>query len=590
MEWFSQKCSRFVSGPGCFTGAPNCIEPDAYELKSYTTDYFIMQYQTDMTRFAKIPHTFAIVFFIIMTAAVLTWILPPGKYSRNTHTVDGKEHISMEFRFDSALPETERSAHGSGGKMQTWQIFSALYKGFVKQSSIIIFILMIGGAFWIMNQSRAIDVGIFAFLRFTQGLERNRLIRRLGVDNIVIVLIMLMFSLFGAIFGMSEETIAFVIILVPLAIRMGYDSIVGVCMVYVAAHVGFASAILNPFTIGIAQGLAEIPLFSGIEYRIFCWVVINAVAFTFILRYARKVRKNPALSPVYHHDEHWRKHVGGDVEKVEYHTPLSAWIVYGAILAALVVFSIIYPTSTLTVGNSSLTMAVIPLSAALFAIGGIFALRRSVHFFVLHLLAFTILYLIVGVMGYGWYVMEIATLFMAMGIASGLSMSYSADRIARMFLEGARDILSAAIIVGLAGGIIVILQDGGVIDTILYGLSKGMKDFGNIASVGVMYAIQTFINIVIPSGSAKAAITMPIMAPFSDLIGISRQATVMAFQFGDGFTNMITPTSGVLIGALGVAKVPYEKWVKWVWPMLLTLIALGFLLLIPTVTMQLNGF
>ena len=152
------------------------------------------------------------------------------------------------------------------------------------------------------------------------------------------------------------------------------------------------------------------------------------------------------------------------------------------------------------------------------------------------------------------------------------------------------DILSAAIVVGLAGGIVIILQDGGVIDTILYGLSKSMSDMGKIASAEIMYGIQTLINIVIPSGSAKAAITMPIMAPFSDLIGISRQATVVAFQFGDGFTNMITPTSGVLMAALGVARIPWDKWVRFIWKFILVLVVLGALLLIPTVTMQLAGF
>jgi uncharacterized ion transporter superfamily protein YfcC len=221
---------------------------------------------------------------------------------------------------------------------------------------------------------------------------------------------------------------------------------------------------------------------------------------------------------------------------------------------------------------------------------GYFTLKKSVHYFILLLLTYTIFYLIVGVMGYGWYVMEIATLFLALGVASGLAINKSADEIANLFLEGVNDIMSAAVIVGLAGGIIVILEDGGIIDSILYGLSKAMVNFGNIASVGVMYLIQTVINIVIPSGSAKAAITMPIMAPFSDLIGISRQATVMAFQFGDGFTNMITPTSGILIGVLGVARIPYQKWVKWVWPLILILVILGFLLLIPTVTIPLNGF
>jgi uncharacterized ion transporter superfamily protein YfcC len=196
----------------------------------------------------------------------------------------------------------------------------------------------------------------------------------------------------------------------------------------------------------------------------------------------------------------------------------------------------------------------------------------------------------VGVMGYDWYIMEIATLFLVLGIASGMAFNKSADNIAKQFLEGVKDILSAAIIVGLARGIIVVLEDGGIVDSILYGMSKAMGNFGDIASIGVMYVIQTIINIVIPSGSAKAAITMPIMAPFADLINVSRQATVVAFQFGDGFTNMITPTSGVLIAVLGVARIPYDKWAKWVAPLIITLIIVGFLLLIPTVTMKLNGF
>ena len=536
----------------------------------------------------KVPHTYVIVFAIILLAAIMTWFIPSGKYYKVEKEVDGVKKTEMVFRYHQDLPEEIKENFNP--QPQTWQVFSALFKGFVKQSNIIIFILMIGGAFWIMNQSRAIDIGIFAFLKYTKKLERNRLMRLVGVDNIIIVLVMLMFSIFGAIFGMSEETIAFAIIIVPLAISMGYDSIIGVCMVYVAAHLGFAGAILNPFTIGIAQGLADIPLFSGIEYRIVSWFIINIVGIAFVLFYAKKIKRKPALSPVYLEDEYWRHKEQNESEEIIYYTPRIAWFVYVFILAALVIFSFLYPKTTLAIGNSSFSMVLIPVVTALYAIVGFFALRKSVHFFILLLLGYTILFLIIGVMGYGWYVMEIATLFLAMGVASGVAISKSADEIAKLFLEGVKDILSAAIIVGLAGGIIVILEDGGVIDSILYGLSKAMGNFGNIASVGVMYLIQTIINIVIPSGSAKAAITMPIMAPFSDLIGISRQATVMAFQFGDGFTNMITPTSGVLIAVLGVARIPYHKWVKWVWPLILTIIILGFILLIPTVTMKLNGF
>ena len=142
----------------------------------------------------------------------------------------------------------------------------------------------------------------------------------------------------------------------------------------------------------------------------------------------------------------------------------------------------------------------------------------------------------------------------------------------------------------MAGGIIQILQDGHIIDPILHALASLMHEAGRIASIGVMYIIQTLINIIIPSGSAKAALTMPVMAPFSDVIGISRQATVMAFQFGDGFTNMITPTSAVLIGALGIARIPYEVWLKWFVKILVLLVILGFLLLIPAVVMNLPGF
>lgn len=536
----------------------------------------------------KVPHTYVIVFGIIVIAAILTWLIPPGHYIAETYLREGEEKTRLVFYWEDQLPADHQPEVES--QPQTWQVFAAMFKGFVRQANIIVFILMIGGAFWIMNQSKAIDVGIMAFLRFTRVLERFRFLRRLGVDNIIIVMIMLMFSAFGAIFGMSEETIAFVIILIPLSISMGYDSIVGVCMVYIAAHLGFAGAILNPFTIGIAQGLAEIPLFSGIEYRMFAWVIINLVGIIFVLRYAARVRRNPRSSLMYEEDSHWRRQDFNEMENLTYYTPRAAWVVFVLILASLTVASFIYPQTTLTIGNSSLSAAIIPILTFLFAILGVISLRKSVHFFILLLLLYTILFLIVGVMGYQWYVMEIATLFLAMGIASGIAINKSADQIALLFLEGAKDIMSAAIIVGLAGGIIAILDDGGIIDSILYGLSRSMGNFGDVASIGVMYVIQTIINIVIPSGSAKAAITMPIMAPFSDLIGISRQATVMAFQFGDGFTNMITPTSGVLIAVLGVARIPYHKWVKWVWPLILALIILGFLLLIPTVTIELSGF
>ena len=528
----------------------------------------------------KISHTYVIVFFIIVVSAVFTWFIPGGEFSRQTVNVNG---IDREIVVNNSFKYVESNP-------QTWEIFGALFKGFEKQSHIIIFILIIGGAFWIMNSTKSIDVGITSFLKKSQKINHYKFISFLGINNIIIVLIMVIFSIFGAVFGMSEETIAFVIIFVPLAISMGYDSIVGICLCYVGAHIGFAGAVLNPFTIGIAQGISQLKLFSGIEYRFFCWIVITTIGIAFVLWYANKVKKNPKKSLVYYEDEEWRSKHTVSGEKIEYKKSVSGWIAFGLSTIILLVISYFYPQSKLSVGDDFIIFPVIPVMTLFFIITGFFSLLKSVHFFILNLLFYTMFFLIVGVMGYGWYVMEIATLFLVMGILSGIAFGYGANSIVKLFLEGSRDILSAAMIVGLAGGIIIILNDGKIIDTILYNVSESMNNLSKMGSVSSMYVIQTLINIIIPSGSAKAALTMPIMSQFSDLIGLSRQATVMAFQFGDGFTNMITPTSGVLLGVLSMAKIPYGKWFKWVLPLMIILFILGFILLIPTVTMKLNGF
>jgi len=534
-----------------------------------------------MTKKRQIPHTFVIVFSIIVIAAMASWFVDGGEYSRTVKVMsDGTSRNVID-------PD---SFHRVDNCPQTWQIFSALFEGFVSKSDIIVFILLIGGAFWIMNESKAIDVSIIAFLGVARRLERFKFIKWIGVDNIIITLFMIIFSTFGSIFGMSEETIAFIIIFVPLSITMGYDSIVGICMCFFAAGLGFAGATLNPFTIGIAQGLSDLPLFSGIEYRIFCWFMLTIPGIAYVLWYAHKIKKNPTKSIMYELDDVWRKMALQREKKTEYNTPFSAWVVYIILFAIMVVYSFIYPVSTINFGQAKMVIPVIPVFTGLFLLSGFLSLHKSVHFFILDLFIFTILYLLVGVMGYHWYVMEIATLFFVMGLASGAAMGYTPNKITDLFLTGVKDILSAALVVGLAGGIIVVLQNGKIIDSMLHSISGSMKDVGKFGSLSIMYGIQTLINLVMPSGSAKAALTMPIMAPFSDLIGVSRQATVMAYQLGDGITNMITPTSAVLVGVLGVAKIPYEKWFKWVWPLILFLMILGLLLLIPTAIFKLNGF
>ena len=505
----------------------------------------------------RVPNTYVIIFSVLLLCAVATWFIP-------------------------------------GGVPQTWQVFSALFEGFSQQSGIIAFVLIIGGAFWVVNSTKAVDAGITRFIAKASTLERFSLIRKLGIGNIVIVLVMLLFGVFGAVFGMSEETIAFVAVVIPLAKSLGYDEIVGVCMVYVAAHVGFAGAMLNPFTVGIAQEMSGLALFSGIEYRTICWVVLMTISIICVLWYASKVKNNRLAAGVCE--------ASGSSEKVqsteaveaitETKAGLGAWVSFAAIAVALLLFSIFYASGCVVkIGQGEFAAPWLLWAAdALFVLFSLISLRSSTQMYILNLLMFTILFMVVGVMGYGWYLPEICALFMALGIAAGIASGNSADNIAKEFIAGAKDIFSAALVIGFAAGIIYILKNGNAIDPMLNSMADALEGAGKTGALGMMYGIQTFLNLFIPSASAKAAVTMPIMAPFSDMIGLSRQATVLAFQFGDGFTNMITPCSGVLMAVLSVAKIPYAKWFKWAWKFILLLLAVGFLLLLPAALLELPGF
>ena len=438
----------------------------------------------------KVPNTYVIIFLLLALSAVATWLVPGGQYVRAD---DG----TLSYEAVERVP-------------QTWQLFPAVYHGFVKQAGIIIFILVVGGAFWLLNATGAVSAGI------------GRFIARVGKrDKWVLVAVTLLFSLGGAVFGMSEEAIPFVGMVVPLMLSMGYDAFMGMLIVYVASNVGFSSAFLNPFTVGIAQGMAGLPLFSGLGYRLVCWSLLTALLVAFVLVYAAKTRNKADVS-------------------------LEA---------------------------APAPEALTPRQKAILAVLGI-----------------TVVMLVVGVTQWEWYLPEITGLFLLMGIVCGGIAGFSANRIAEELLAGAKDILSAALVVGFASGIIVILQDGKVVDSILHSMQEGLDGSGPTASLSAMYGIQAVINFLIPSASAKAAITIPIMTPFADMVGVSRQAMVLAFQFGDGFTNMLTPTSGVLMATLAMARIPYEKWLKWVWKGTLALLLIGLLLLLLTVLFPIPEF
>ena len=465
-----------------------------------------MKWLRSIFRGIKVPGTYTIIFAMILLSALLTWFLPGGEY------VKGEEG-TLSYRDVESVP-------------QLFGVFTALYHGFVKQSGIIIFILIVGGSFWLLNSTGAISVGI------------GRFIRSVGrYHKVVLVAITLLFSLAGAIFGMSEETIPFVGIVVPLVVSMGYDAFLGMLIVYVAANVGFSSAFLNPFTVGIAQEMAELPLFSGMEYRLFCWAILTLLLILFVLFYAKSIYKAPQAA----------------AEQQPFAAP--------------------QPTA------ASQAPAALQAPAEQQPCSQQMSAAQKI---ILLILFATIVLLVVGVTLWGWYMAEISGLFLAMGIVSGIVAGYDSGRISSEMIAGAKDILSSALVVGLASGIIVILQEGRIIDSILNSLQAALNNAGGEWSLSAMYGIQALINTIIPSATAKAAITIPIMAPFSDMVGVSRQAMVLAFQFGDGFTNMITPTSGVLIASLSMARITYSEWVRKIWRPVLALMVIGLLLLLGT--------
>lgn len=526
------------------------------------------------------PHTYVLLAGIIALAALLTWIIPGGQFDRETVVVQGVERSVVVADSYQQVPNQPQHIH----------VLTAIFEGLERTASVIFYIIIIGGSFWLLNTTRAIDVAITGFLGYTDRLKKMRLLRFIGVDNIIVTLIMLGFSFLGSVIGMSEEVIPFVIIFVPLAVRMGYDSIVGVSMCFLAAGIGFAGSMLNPFSIGIAQGLAGIPLFSGIEYRFVIWIVLNIIGISYVLLYMSRLRRDPRSSRVYEEDEYWRTHHAANEAIKLRPATRSSWIVYALVYAGLIAAAILYPATTLSFGERSIILYALPVLAGLWAIGAALALRHSTQIFNVTLLLMTILLLVIGVMGYGWYITEIAALFLGMGLLAGIAFGYDGNTIVKHFSEGARDILSAALVIGLATAIIVVLENGLVIDTILNAAAQAMQGYGLTLSVLIMYLFYTMLNFIIASASAKAALTIPLMSQFSDLIGLSRQTTVTVYQLGSGFTQLSSPTSGVLVGVLSIARVPFVKWFQWYLPLMIIMVIVGFLLLLPALWFSLPGF
>ncbi|HIS07660.1 MAG TPA: putative basic amino acid antiporter YfcC [Candidatus Choladocola avistercoris] len=541
----------------------------------------------DLTKL-KTPHTYAIIFFVVVFCWILTFLVPAGKFS--THTIEytdangetatrtvlmadtfrysynldtdfvagALEEISRdpelmeELEVDpealTALMETDSSAwtqedldaaglsddemyslygeefydtsrklHKTAGVWGTedfggFGFMNYVFEGLVSGDrsgtavGICALILVIGGAFGIIMKTGAIDAGIYAFINKTKGLER-----------LALPLLFILFSLGGATFGMAEECIPFAMIMVPFVIALGYDSIVAVTVTYVASQVGNAVSWMSPFSVAVAQGIAGVPVLSGATFRMVMWVVVTLAADAFMMVYAERVRKNPQKSVVYAGDAYFRDRLDMVTEEERE-----------------------------------------------FNLG---------HKLILLEMAAVMVWIVWGVTQKGFYIPEIASQFFVMGFVAGVIAiifklnGMTVNGMASAFQGGVSDLAGTAVVVGMAKGILLVLggSDADVpstLNTVLHVIGTALDGVPAFIGAWFMYLFQSLFNLVVTSNSGQAALTMPIMAPLSDLVGVSRQIAVLAYQLGAGFVDAFTPVSASLIGVLGVARIEWGKWAK----------------------------
>lgn len=470
-----------------------------------------MAEQAQKKSFFKVPHTYVILFAIIVLSAIGTYVLPTGEYTRAKDERTGRTLVDpTSYHEVEASPTT------------IFQLFSSIPRGLSKAADIAFFIFICGGAITAIQKTGAIDAGIAKVIKRVSGRER-----------LMIPVIMLVFSIFGATIGMAEEAVVFVPLGLALAKAVGFDSIVGVAMVSTGAAIGFSAGVLNPFTVGVAQNVAELPLFSAAGFRMIGYALLYITAVAYTMRYAGKIKRDPSASFLHGVE------IEGDV--------------HGADRFDAVAFT-------------------------------------GRHALVLLAMAGFLIFMLYGVMELDYYIEELATVFLMMGVVCALIGGQGPSELCRNFVAGFRDIVFGAIVVGIARAILVTLEGGHIIDTIIYYLASSITALPRgIAAVG-MFIVQSVINFFIPSGSGQAATTMPIMSALADMTGMTRQAAVMAFHYGDGFSNSIIPTSGSLMAVLAMAKVPYEKWVKFIWPLMMIWSIIGGIMCFIAAEIELGPF
>lgn len=435
---------------------------------------------------ARQLNVFALLFIVLIIATVCTYIVPAGEYTRVE--LNGRSVVDPDsFAIVDATPV---SAFG---------IVTAIHAGMVKSADIIFFVLIVGGAFGVLSSTGAIEAFVFTMSK--------RLAHR---EKWMFAIVMLFFALAGSFMGMAEEVLVYIPIMIPLALSLGFDVITGTAIVLMGASAGFTAAIMNPFTVGIAQGIAGLPLFSGIGLRIIIFIFMYVATVTYVYRYAMKVKKD--RSQGFFNEDH--------------------------------------PGQMAELSQQNITLT-------------------ATHKGVLLCFLANFVILVFGIIKLEWFIPEIAGLFILLTIAIGLVARQSPNQLVKAFMNGASQLIAGALVIGVARAILVVLNEGRIIDTILHYSASVLNHLpSSVTAIGIFF-LQAVIHFFIPSGSAQAAITIPIMAPLADLVGVTRQTAVLSFSLAEGIGNIIFPTSGYFMAALALAGIPWVRWAKWVLPLVL---------------------
>ena len=447
----------------------------------------------------KIPHTLILLLSMMLVAYLATWLVPQGFF----------ETVTLENGRDAVVPGTYETAEVQK-RLTPFDFLVAIPRALGAAQDIIFFVFIVGGVLAIARASGTIDALI------------GSLLNRFGTrPHMLIFMVVFVFALASGAIGTAGEYIPFVLILVGLCKAMRLDAMTAVGMIVAGYGIGYGVSAFNPFTVMIAQQIADVPLYSGIELRLAIFVPFVLIGFHHVWSYAKRVKADPEQSLV--------KGLACPLAGQDNHD---------------------YPALNLR------------------------------HKLILFGLVATIVAAVWGISERGWYLYELGALFVLWGIFTAVVGRIDPNTAANKFIEGVQELATTAILIGVARGIALIMEDGQILHTLVHAMSLPLSYLGaELASVG-MFIMQSFLNLFIPSGSGQAYVTMPLMAPVGDLIGVNRQIAVLAYQFGDGFSNMIIPTNAVLMGIIGMAGVPYNAWFRFCLPLILKLSAAAATVLI----------